>query len=170
MTKRFLIMEVLILTVVALAGCSGPKQEASAPAKVATPTPAPAPAPAPEKAGPPGVVTLKYDSSAKPCIILDPPTPVTIYVSTREPHNVTWKKQDPDQPYEWVMKKKATDGGPGSMGRKTTFKIPCNGKLIPSANASKEGDWNYEVTIYKCVKQKPTNALCHLDPKIIILP
>ncbi len=168
MTKRFLIMEVLILTVVALAGCSGPKQEAPAPAKTTTQTPAPAPAP--EKTGPPAVVTLKYDSTAKPCIALDPPTPVTIYVATKGPHNITWKKQDESEDYEWVIDQKAKDGGPGSLGGKTTFTIPCNGKQIPSANATKQGDWNYSVTVKKCEKGQPTETLCQIDPKIIILP
>lgn len=170
MTKRFLIMAVLALAVVALASCSKSKPEASAPTKATTQAPTPAPAPPPEKAGPPAVVSLKYDSAAKPCVALDPPTPVTIYVSTKGPHNITWKKQDESEEYEWVIDQKGKDGGPGSLGGKTTFTIPCNGKQIPSANATKDGDWNYSVTVKNCEKGQPKETLCQIDPKIIILP
>jgi len=165
MSKRFLIMGVLVLAVVALTACAKPKPEASTPPKATTP----APPPPQEQTGNPQFVSLQYNPGAEEgsCMTVDPEE-ATIYVSSKEPHNVMWKKKDSSD--EWIIEKKAKDGGAGSLNGVKKFTIPCGGKLIPSANANKDGEWNYSVTVKRCEKGQPGETLCQKDPRIIILP
>lgn len=189
MSKRFLILAVLVTMVAALAACAQPKEAAPAPAKTATSptseTGAKAEGTPPEYAtGTPAfrVVYLK--------IVDDPPPStnckITAYDSTASmwmpssqttgPKRVMWMLLNPTPNH--AVSITTTTGNkqhlqpPASIPCKTTpgEGFTKSGNAQPSSNAV---DWDYTVTAWRCVNGMTNITPCGStagDPKIVIYP